>query len=149
MTVLDSLVFSEVLRWKNGELWLCDFQVWVRGASGQVLASGRDGEECAVEWWPKLEVMSDQQRTTSYSCSALCRISCASSRLARLRTRLRMRPKPARSHAPGSINIEGMLLKCPSRVTNRLPVSNAVAAIQMSLVGSGVPCFLKTLTRAP
>ena len=41
---LDGLVFPEVPRWKNGELWLCDFQVWVPGASGQVLAVGRDGE---------------------------------------------------------------------------------------------------------
>ncbi len=41
--VLDGLVFPEVPRWRYGELWLCDFQAWLPGATGQVIAVDKDG----------------------------------------------------------------------------------------------------------
>ncbi len=46
--VLDGLVFPEVPRWRNGELWLCDFQVWLPGATGQVIAVDESGKARTV-----------------------------------------------------------------------------------------------------
>ena len=36
--VLDGLVFPEVPRWRDGRLWFCDFQLWLPGATGQVIS---------------------------------------------------------------------------------------------------------------
>jgi sugar lactone lactonase YvrE len=41
--VLDNLVFPEVPRWKDGELWFCDFQIWLPGATGQVIVVDKSG----------------------------------------------------------------------------------------------------------
>ena len=41
--VLDGLVFPEVPRWKNGRLWFCDFQLWIPGATGQVITVDQGG----------------------------------------------------------------------------------------------------------
>jgi sugar lactone lactonase YvrE len=35
--VLDGLVFPESPRWHNGQLWLCDFELWLPDRHGQVL----------------------------------------------------------------------------------------------------------------
>jgi sugar lactone lactonase YvrE len=35
--MLDGLVFSEVPRWRDEQLWFCDFQLWLPDATGQVM----------------------------------------------------------------------------------------------------------------
>ncbi len=42
-TVARGLVFPEVPRWHDGQLWLCDFQLGLPGATGQVLVLEADG----------------------------------------------------------------------------------------------------------
>jgi sugar lactone lactonase YvrE len=46
--VLDGLVFPEVPRWKDGQLWFCDFQFWVPGATGQVIMVDEGGASQVV-----------------------------------------------------------------------------------------------------
>src|SRR5215216_1105694 len=41
--VLDGLVFPEVPRWRDGQLWFCDFQLWLPDATGQVMVLDEAG----------------------------------------------------------------------------------------------------------
>ncbi len=41
--VLDGLVFPEGARWRDGRLWLCDFELWLPGRTGQVIAVDEGG----------------------------------------------------------------------------------------------------------
>lgn len=41
--VLDGLVFPEVPRWRDGQLWFSDFQLWLPGMTGQVIVVDQSG----------------------------------------------------------------------------------------------------------
>ena len=41
--MLDGLVFPEVPRWRDGQLWFCDFQLWLPDATGQVMVVDETG----------------------------------------------------------------------------------------------------------
>src|SRR6266700_2756024 len=41
--VLDGLVFPEVPRWRDGQLWFCDFQLWFPDLTGQVMVVDQGG----------------------------------------------------------------------------------------------------------
>ena len=41
--VLDSLVFPEVARWRDGQLWFSDFQLWLPGMTGTVVVLDAGG----------------------------------------------------------------------------------------------------------
>src|SRR6266487_453963 len=41
--VLDGLVFPEVPRWRDGQLWFCDFQLWFPDLTGQVMVVDGSG----------------------------------------------------------------------------------------------------------
>jgi sugar lactone lactonase YvrE len=41
--VLDGLVFPEVPRWRDGQLWFCDFQLWLPDMTGQVMVVDEGG----------------------------------------------------------------------------------------------------------
>src|SRR5215203_5284284 len=46
--VLDGLVFPEVPRWRDGQLWFSDFQLWLPDVTGQVIVVDEGGTSRTV-----------------------------------------------------------------------------------------------------
>jgi sugar lactone lactonase YvrE len=46
--VLDGLMFPEIPRWRDGQLWFCDFELWAPGATGRVLVVDEGGHARTV-----------------------------------------------------------------------------------------------------
>src|SRR5215213_11996256 len=46
--MLDGLVFPEVPRWRDGQLWFSDFQLWLPDVTGQVIVVDEGGTSRTV-----------------------------------------------------------------------------------------------------